>query len=177
MLVFSIAKDLNVGTYDEVIYLTDENNLSEPLALTIRKEGVEPDWYVADELKHFSMNLVGQVKIGNAVVTDSKDKVAAFDSMNRCLGVANVNYSATTGKSQLFMTLFSDQSNSGNVELTFKLWHHQTGQIMVLEPDRTVTFNHSTVVGTVDAPVVMTGGSIYYEQVQVGEWRHRDRRH
>ena len=167
LLVFSIAKDLNVGTYDEVIYLTDENNLSEPLALTIRKEGVEPDWYVADELKHFSMNLVGQVKIGNAVVTDSKDKVAAFDSMNRCLGVANVNYSATTGKSQLFMTLFSDQSNSGNVGLTFKLWHHQTGQIMVLEPDRTVTFNHSTVVGTVDAPVVMTGGSIYYQELNL----------
>ena len=87
--------------------------------------------------------------------------------MNRCLGVANVNYSATTGKSQLFMTLFSDQSNSGNVELTFKLWHHQTGQIMVLEPDRTVTFNHSTVVGTVDAPVVMTGGSIYYQELNL----------
>lgn len=65
------------------------------------------------------------------------------------------------------MTLFSDQSNSGNVGLTFKLWHHQTGQIMVLEPDRTVTFNHSTVVGTVDAPVVMTVGSIYYQELNL----------
>ena len=167
MLIFTISKDLNVGTYDEVIYLTDENGLSEPLSLTIRKEGVKPDWYVADSLKHFSMNLVGQVKIGNAVVTDTKDVVAAFDGMNRCLGVANVNYSATTGKSQLFMTLFSDRSNSGNVGLTFKLWHHQTGQIMVLEPDRTVTFNHSTVVGTVDAPVVMTGGSVYYQELNL----------
>lgn len=167
LLVFTIAKDLNVGTYDEVIYLTDENNLSEPLALTVRKEGVEPDWYVADELKHFSMNLVGQVKIGNAIVTDSKDKVAAFDSMNRCLGMANVSYNATTGKSQLFMTLFSDQSNMGNTEVTFKLWHHQTGQVMVLEPDRTVTFKHSTVVGTVDDPVVMTGGSTYYQELNL----------
>ena len=167
MLIFTISKDLNVGTYDEVIYLTDENGLSEPLSLTIRKEGVKPDWYVADNLKHFSMNLVGQVKIGNAVVTDTKDVVAAFDGMNRCLGVANVSYNAATAKSQLFMTLFNDEANSGNVELTFKLWHHQTGQIMVLEPDRTVTFNHSTVVGTVDAPVVMTGGSIYYQELNL----------
>ena len=167
MLIFTISKGLNVGTYDEVIYLTDENGLSEPLSLTIRKEGVKPDWYVADDLKHFSMNLVGQVKIGNAVVTDTKDVVAAFDGMNRCLGVANVSYNAATAKSQLFMTLFNDEANSGNVELTFKLWHHQTGQIMVLEPDRTVTFNHSTVVGTVDAPVVMTGGSIYYQELNL----------
>ena len=167
LLIFYIDKDLNVGTYDEVIYLTDENNLSEPLALTIRKEGIAPDWFVADSLKHFSMNLVGQVKIGNSIVTDSKDKVAAFDSMNHCLGVANVSYNATTGKSQLFMTLFNNEANMGNASVTFKLWHHQTGRVMVLEPDRTVQFKHSTVVGTVDDPVVMSGGSIYYQEVEL----------
>jgi len=167
MLIFTISKDLNVGTYDEVIYLTDENGLSEPLSLTIRKEGVKPDWYVADDLKHFSMNLVGQVKIGNAVVTDTKDVVAAFDGMNRCLGVANVSYNAATAKSQLFMTLFNDEATTGTVGLTFKLWHHQTGQVMVLEPDREVCFSHSTVAGSVNDPVVMKGGSVYYQELNL----------
>ena len=167
MLIFTISKDLNVGTYDEVIYLTDENGLSEPLSLTIRKEGVKPDWYVDDDLKHFSMNLVGQVKIGNAVVTDTKDMVAAFDGMNRCLGVANVSYNTATAKSQLFMTLFNDEATTGNVELTFKLWHHQTGQVMVLEPDREVCFSHSTVAGSVNDPVVMKGGSVYYQELNL----------
>ena len=167
MLIFTISKGLNVGTYDEVIYLTDENGLSEPLSLTIRKEGVKPDWYVDDDLKHFSMNLVGQVKIGNAVVTDTKDVVAAFDGMNRCLGVANVSYNAATAKSQLFMTLFNDEATTGNVELTFKLWHHQTGQVMVLEPDREVCFSHSTVAGSVNDPVVMKGGSVYYQELNL----------
>jgi hypothetical protein len=167
MLIFTISKGLNVGTYDEVIYLTDENGLSEPLSLTIRKEGVKPDWYVDDDLKHFSMNLVGQVKIGNAVVTDTKDVVAAFDGMNRCLGVANVSYNTATAKSQLFMTLFNDEATTGTVELTFKLWHHQTGRVMVLEPDREVCFSHSTVAGSVSDPVVMTGGSVYYQELNL----------
>ncbi len=167
ILQFYVSKDLNVGTYDEIIYLTDEDNLSEPLALTIRKNGNDPAWEVADSIKHFSMNLVGQVKIGNAVVTDPNDKVAAFDPMGRCMGVANVSYNATTSKSQLFMTLFNNQANIGDIELTFKLWHRQTGQILLLETDRKVKFNHSSVIGSVDDPVVMTAGSQYYQELEL----------
>ena len=167
ILQFNVSKDLNVGTYDEMIYLTDENMLSEPLALTIRKEGYEPEWEVADSIKHYSMNLVGQVKIGNAVVTDANDKVAAFDAMGRCMGVANVSYNAATAKSQLFMTLFNNQPNIANIELTFKLWHHQTGQVLLLETDRKVKFNHSSIVGSVDDPVVMTAGSQYYQELEL----------
>ncbi|MBO4811638.1 MAG: hypothetical protein J5552_08750 [Prevotella sp.] len=163
-LRFSVNKDLNVGTYDEVIYLTDEDELSEPMSLTIRKEGDIPSWYVAYDLKHYSMNVVGMVKINDAIVTDEQDRVAAFDNQGRCMGMAFVSYNPNTAESQLYMTVF-DSTAVGNKELHFKLWHHQTGQIMMLENDRTVKFSPSSVVGSVDDPVVMTAGSLYYQQI------------
>ena len=166
-LQFTVSKDLNVGTYDEIIYLTDEDGLAEPFALTIRKGGSKPDWKVSEDMKHFSMNLVGQVRINDAIVTDPDDVVAAFDAMGRCMGVANIRYNATTAKSQLFMTLFNNEANLGDIDLTFKLWHEETGQILLLETDRKVKFNHSTIVGSVNDPVMMTAGSQYYQELSL----------
>ena len=50
-LRFTINKDTNVGTYDHIIYLTDENGLSEPLMLNITVEGTPPGWEVAADMK------------------------------------------------------------------------------------------------------------------------------
>ena len=165
-LHFTVSADLNVGTYDELIYLTDENDLSEPLALSIRKNGDTPMWTVEEEKKHFSMNLVGQVRLGDALVTDKEDKVGAFAEDGSCVGVSNISYNPNTGQSQLFMTLFDSDAVSKK-PLTFKLWHHQTGQILLLDTDPTVTFTASELVGSVDAPVMMTAGSLYYQQITV----------
>ena len=162
-LRFYVNKDLNVGTYDEVIYLTDEDGLSEPMSLTVRKEGDIPNWFVSLDMKHYSMNVVGMVKINDAIVTDEQDRVAAFDNQGRCMGMAFVSYNPNTAESQLYMTVF-DSTAVGNKELHFKLWHHQTGQIMMLETDRTVKFSPSSVVGSVDDPVVITAGSLYFPQ-------------
>ena len=38
---------------------------------------------------------------------------------------------------------------------------------MMLQTDRTVTFTPGTVVGSVDAPVMMTAGSLYYQQIEL----------
>ena len=165
-LQFSVNADLNVGTYDEIIYLTDENGLTEPLALTVRKEGDMPSWFVNSDLKHFSMNVVGQVMIGNAIVTDEKDIVAAFDAQGRCMGVADINYNPNTAQSLLFITVF-DSTAVAEKPLNFKLWHHQTGQILMLETDRTVKFTPGQVIGSVDDPVVMTAGSLYYQLINI----------
>ena len=165
-LRFTVSPDLNVGTYDEMIYLTDETGMGDPLSLTIRKEGEGHGWFVSSELKHFSMNVVGQVKIGDAIVTDPEDVVAAFDTLGRCMGLANVKYNPNTSQSQVFLTVF-DSVSVGGKTLIFKLWHHQTGQVMFLETDQEVMFIPSQVVGTTDAPVLMRAGSLYYQQLIV----------
>ena len=50
-LTFTINKDINVGSYDHIIYLTDENGLSEPLMLNITVEGKLPEWEVDSDMK------------------------------------------------------------------------------------------------------------------------------
>jgi hypothetical protein len=165
-LKFTISQDLNVGTYDEIIYLTDEHGLAEPLALTVRKNGEAPGWDVTADLKHYSMNLVAQIKMGDAIVTDEEDIVGAFDENGTCLGIAYVSYNPNTAQSLLFMTIH-DSVSINETPLKFKLWHHQTGQLMLLQTDRNVKFEHGQVVGSVDAPVVMTAGSLYYQRLDV----------
>jgi hypothetical protein len=67
-LLFTISKDVNVGTYDNIIYLTDENGLYEPLTLNITITGEKPDWMVSDDMKQYSMSVVGRVQIKDEVV-------------------------------------------------------------------------------------------------------------
>jgi hypothetical protein len=164
-LNFQVSKDLNVGYYDEIIYLTDEDGLAEPLAISIRKEGEAPGWDVWEDMKHHSMNVVGLVKIGDAIVTDNNDFVAAFDEQGRCMGKAYVNYNPNTAQSMLFITVFD--STSVERSIYFKLWHHLTGQVMMLQTDSVVKFKPGLVIGSVDKPLVMTGGSLYYQQINV----------
>lgn len=39
-----VSKDLNVGTYNEILYLTDEEGISEPFYLNLTVEGNQPEW-------------------------------------------------------------------------------------------------------------------------------------
>lgn len=152
-IVFFVNKDLNVGTYDETIYLTDENGLSEPLILNITREDIMPSgWYPSDDMKRYSMSLVGRVMIGDAIVTDINDRLGVFDANGRGMGVADINYNETTGVSLVFLTVFD--STVTEKPLTFKLWHNRTGKVMLLQPSKPITFVPSKIEGSVNDPIV-----------------------
>ncbi len=163
---FSINRDINVGSYDDIIYLTDENGLSEPLELNITIEGEEPDWEVASEMKQFSMNLVGRVMIGNDILTDSRDVVAVFSASGECMGKSNVSYDVQTAEPILYMTIFSKKGNPSE-GLIFKLWHYQTGKTLVLDPSEDIKFIANTTAGLPDEPVLLTGGNLYEQTLHL----------
>ena len=167
-LDFSINKDTNVGSYDHIIYLTDENGLSEPLMINITVEGKVPEWYVDADMKQYSMSVVGRVQIGDDIVTDSRDMVAAFDSKGRCMGVANVSYSTLSGEALVYMTLYTNDS-SNNEELKFKLWHYATGKVMVLQPSKTVKFTLNGTEGTIKEPIVFQAGTLYIQELDLAK--------
>lgn len=95
VLTLTISKDTNVGNYDEVIYVTDENGLSEPLTLNVEVAADAPVWSVSKNLQNYSMNIVGRVMIGTEIVTDAQDLVGVFDTLGRCMGVNHVDYDAS----------------------------------------------------------------------------------
>lgn len=124
---------LAAGIYDAVIYLNDENGLSEPLTVSLTVTPPDCGWSVDKTIFDRTMNLRALVKTkncnGNYVLdTDTGDKVGAFIA-NECIGVANIS---DDGK--LYMTLYGDTIFAQNKrDITFRLWMHETGQIHELE--------------------------------------------
>jgi hypothetical protein len=164
-LVFTISKDVNVGSYDHIIYLTDEDGLSEPLPLDITIEGMEPDWSVDAEKMHYSMNVVGQVLIANTFVTDARDKVGVFDADNNCMGSNYVKYDSETGRSMVYLTIYSSTTEA--TPLFFRLWHYATGKMMQLNVSQMINFSDQSIVGTMSKPVVMNAEDMYFQQIDL----------
>ena len=165
ILTFTIGKDINVGTYDHIVYLTDENGLAEPLTLNITVEGTDPEWYVDASTQQYSMSIVARVQIGDDIVTDSRDKVGVFDSMGCCLGVNKVDYDAASAESLVYLTVYDNQTASH--PLNFRLWHFETGKTMVLTPSAPVSFKPESFVGSPGAPIVLKAGSQYIQTLML----------
>ena len=164
---FTISPDLEVGTYDQMIYLVDEDGMSDAYYLELTVEGEAPDWTVDPEMKRYSMNIVAQVFVNNDLVTDSHDIVGAFDGTGRCMGVNNIEYDPATGRSMLFMTVY-DSTTVAN-QLTFRLWHYATGKTMKLTPTEFINFGDQAIVGTVDKPVGLYSEEEYLQKLDLAQ--------
>jgi len=162
---FTISPDLAVGSYDQIIYLVDEDGMSDAYYLELTVEGAAPDWTVAPEMKRYSMNIVAQVFVNNDLVTDSRDIVGAFDGTGRCMGVNNIEYDPATGRSMLYMTVYD--STTVATQLTFRLWHYATGKTMKLTPTEFINFGDQAIVGTVDKPVSLYSEEEYLQKLDL----------
>ena len=157
-----VNKDLNVGTYNEIIYLTDEDGISEPLYLTLTIEGEKPAWadQVDRNLLENSMSIIAQVYLNDELDTDARDIVGVFDDKNVCHGFANISHDTQTGETGLFLTVYDDQA-SGR-ELNFRLWQYDTGRELVLTAKPAIKFTKDAILGT-DTPVRLDGGESFVQ--------------
>ena len=64
-VTLTISPYINIGTFDEIITIVGENGMTEPLPLTIRIRGEEPNWVVSKEMQdgNLMMHIVAQVTI------------------------------------------------------------------------------------------------------------------
>ena len=164
-IVGTVSKDLNIGTYNEIIYLVDEEGIIEPLFLNLTVEGEKPDWAnsINNDLLQHSMNIIGQVYLYGELDTDSRDIVGVFDNENVCHGYANITHNEEKGETALYLTVY-DKETSGT-KLNFRLWQYNTGLELVLTPDtkdKSITFEKSAVLGT-DQPIRFNGGKDFVQ--------------
>jgi hypothetical protein len=155
-----VSKDLNIGTYNEIIYLTDEDGLSEPFYLNLTVEGETPEWAVSGDLLQKSMNIIGQVYLYDELDTDTRDVVGAFDNEGVCHGIASISYDVKTGETGLYLTVYD--SISVDRPLNFRLWQYSTGREIVLTTKPAITFQESKILGT-DTPVRFDGGDSFVQ--------------
>ena len=165
-LTFKINPNINVGTYDEIIYLTDENGLSEPLPVNITIMDNVYDFYVEDSMKIYNMNFIGRVMVNDVIDTDTRDVVGVFDENDICHGYANIDYNEKTGESYVFLTIYN--ATTERTPLYFKLRHESTGKMMLLTPEdgKTIEFVTQSVMGK-DEPILLIASNQYIQKVEL----------
>ena len=158
----TINKGLNIGTYNEIIYLTDEEGITEPFYLNLTVEGEQPEWATSidGDLLENSMNISGQVYLFDEIDTDTRDIVGVFDSNNVCHGFANISHDVQSGEAGLFLTVYDNQAN-GRL-LNFRLWQYSTGRELVLTPQDTIKFAKDAILGT-EQPVRFDGRNSFVQ--------------
>ena len=155
--------DMAVGTYDDIIYLTDEDGLSEPLYVTMIIEAMPPIDEVDESKYSNNMSVCAQVKLtteqGVIYDTDPNDIVYAFCD-NECVGMENISFNEITHTSNVFLTVFGTDSMVRK-PIHFQLWQASTGKIYDMNASRNVRFFNNHLYGCNDTvPLILsTSGS------------------
>ena len=159
----SFNTQIAVGEYNDVIYLTDENGLSEPLRIEYEIEAVPP-YEGVDESKYpLNMSLCAKVQIntedGITYDSDERDIVYALYH-NECVGMANISFNSVTNSSDVYLTIFgNDEMNRKQIH--FLLWQASTGRTYDLTANVNILFAHGFVYGCgeIEPLILTTGGS------------------
>jgi hypothetical protein len=163
---FEVNEGLNVGTYNEVIYLTNENNVSEALNLEIVVESEKPDWTVNAGDYKYSMNVFGKMRFNNIFSADEGDMLAAF-SKGKCVGVTKSTYDKKYDMWYAFLTVYSNDKQTSDLE--FRMWDASTGKIYKAIPDQNIRFVNDAVVGSVNKLVLFSGSEYVFQDIQLNK--------
>lgn len=150
---FTVDESLNIGTYNEVVYLTNDEGVSEPLNITLKVNGIQPDWSVNPADYKYSMNVYGMMKIDGHYSNDTEDILAAFED-NECVGVATNEYIRVNDTYYALLTVYSNSGSHDN--LNFKMWDASTGTIYIASPEYPIAFTADKIIGTPVDPVEFT---------------------
>ncbi|RMF06653.1 MAG: hypothetical protein D6762_08990, partial [Candidatus Neomarinimicrobiota bacterium] len=147
----SVPDQIAAGQY-QVTLLASGTMGDEPLAVDIRILCHEPDWTVSPSEYQYSMNMISYLFVDDQQSQDVFDQVGAFVG-EEPRGVATVQYVPDLEAYELFLTIYSNQSQGE--DLTFKVWDASTcvNYGFVLEE---YSFEANAVLGTLSDPVTLT---------------------
>lgn len=152
-LTFTVDPSVAIGKYEECLYLTGNNKISESLSIALTVTGQAPDWKVDPADYEYSMNITGQVSINNIPSQDSDDLIAAFID-DVCVGIASPVYFQRYDSYYALMDVYGNSSSLGK-PVTFRIWDAGTGNIHPLVSSSVnVVFADNKVEGTISNPVI-----------------------
>ncbi|WP_455586538.1 LamG-like jellyroll fold domain-containing protein [Bacteroides sp.] len=161
-ITFTINEGLNIGSYDEVIYLRNDNNVSEALPLTVKVAGEKPDWSVNPAYFKYNMTVFGKMRFNGVFSADKEDMLAVFVN-GQCRGVANSSYDKIGDLWYAFLTVYSNEVQSSDLE--FRMWDASTGKVYSATPNKTIIFVNDNIVGSADEPVLFDGKEMFYQNM------------
>ena len=158
VITFEVSPYVNVGSYNEVVSLMGDNDMNEPLTMTITVTGEEPEWTVSDELKHMNglMHIVARVSINKRVSNDQRDIMAVFSPSQEVMGVAHidVNQTANANEALAYLTVFGNPKQ--HTPLSFRFYDASTGKTYLLyeQNRKSISFYADSIMGSSAQPVV-----------------------
>lgn len=165
-ITFAVNEGLNIGSYDEVVYLRNDNNVSEALPLTVKVKGEKPDWSVNPADFKYNMSVFGKMRFNNIFSADKEDMLAVFVN-GQCRGTANSSYDKTGDLWYAFLTVYSNAIQESDLE--FRMWDASTGKIYSATPDRAIVFVNDKITGTANEPVLFDGKEIFYQNIALAQ--------
>ena len=161
---FTVSAALPIGSYEEVIYLVGNNEVYEPMVVSVDVMGETPNWTVnPDDFEH-SMSMIGQLQIAGVASEDTDDRVAAFIN-NECVGVASPIYNA---RYDAYFVMLNIYSNSSNQPVTFKVYDASTGNVYpAVETSDEVTFVTNSVVGSMNNPFIWNAKDLLEQSINM----------
>ncbi|HTN38877.1 MAG TPA: LamG domain-containing protein, partial [Arachidicoccus sp.] len=162
LITFTVNSGINVGTYDELVYMHNDNDEIASLPITLKVKGKEPDWKVNPADFKYSMTVFGKIRINNILSSDSSDKLAAFVN-GKCVGVANNSYNTDNDFWYTFLTVYSNLISGEKIE--FRIWDASTGKIYAAVPPSPITFSNDAVIGTTRDPVIFDAKEILLQNI------------
>ena len=161
-ITFTVSPYINIGTYNEQVSLVGDNKMSEPLPITLRVRGCEPDWAVNDRLKQLNqtMMMVTRVKIDGVVANSEEDILAVFDDNQQVLGVTHIelNENGNANEALAYLTIYGYSNPDGSTpKLNFRFFKANTGAVHKVRPEdrQTYTFQKDALVGSSGNPIVL----------------------
>jgi hypothetical protein len=165
-IVLTIDPSLNIGTYDETLYLRGDNNVVEALQLTVKVEGEKPEWTVNPADFKYNMSVFGKLYINKVYSSDDEDMLAAF-SGGKCVGVCNNRYYKQNDMYYAMLTVYSNDVNGSDLE--FRIWDASTGQTYIAQSEKPISFENNAVVGSPAQPVLFTAKDYRVQNITLNE--------
>ena len=157
-------RQIAVGEYSDVIYLTDEDGLSEPLRIEYTVNAIPPYDQTDKGQYELNMSVCAQVILNGVYDTDERDIVYAM-YRNECVGQANITFNAISNTSDVYLTVHGEEAMNRKA-ITFLLWQALTGKVYDLTTNTNVLFAHGFVYGCgEDQALILTASGSERQQI------------
>ena len=159
-----------VGEYSDMIYLTDENGLSEPLQVEYIIEAIPP-YDDLDEGKYpYNMSVCAKVEInsdGNVLYDNDERDIVYAMYHNECVGMAHLTVNTISNTSDVYLTIFGNDAMNRK-QISFQLWQASTGKTYGLTPNQNVLFAHGYVYGCGNnEPLILSMNGSERQQIEL----------
>lgn len=167
-LTFVVNPSINVGNYNQSVFLLSSMGYPERLKIDLRVKAPEPGWKVERDQFENSMSVIGKLKIGNYFSADVNDMVGAFVG-EECRGVDYVTYLEAFDKYILYLDVFG---NANSETIDFRIWDASEGKLYV-NVDPEILFLGNEILGTFNDPLIISSDgamSNHLELVDGWKW-------